>query len=131
MPSRAKVIGLGASLPTVLVLAHGCKGPTQVTVDVKTNVVCADQRGIDIVAASDPHKAEERAALVTPGTARCQSATTNDCKEGPAPRTVGTLVLTPSGGAGAMVVISAFGNATLADCTATRFAAQCIVARRR
>src|SRR5881392_1955893 len=130
MSSRAKVTVLGGALPTVVILAHGCRGPTQVTLDVRTNVVCADSRGVDVVVAADAHRAEERAALVTPGS-RFPSATTDACTDGPAPREVGTLVITPSGGSGAVVLVAAFGSAKLSDCVAPKLAPQCIIARRR
>lgn len=130
MGSRRKLVCLGGALPTVVLVAHGCRGPTQVTLDLDTNVACADLRGVDIVVAEDVRKAEERAALVSSGP-RFASATTTACTEGAIPRKIGTLVVTPSGGSGAVVVVAAFGGATLADCTAARFASQCIVARRR
>ena len=111
-------------------LGHGCRTATQVTVDVGTNVVCADMRGVDIVIAGDPHEAEHRAALDAPGT-RFATTTTSDCTEGAPPRRVGTLALTPSGGGGAVVLVAAFGNTRVADCVAPNFGPGCIVARRR
>lgn len=131
MSARARLaISIGGAVPVALLAAHGCKGATQVTVDVRTNVVCADMRGVDIFTAAEPRRAEERAGLVNGG-ARFPSASTNECAEGPAPRRVGTLVVTPGSGGAAIVVVTAFGSARLDDCVAPNFAPQCIVARRR
>lgn len=131
MSSRAKLVCLGGALPSVVILAHGCRGPTQVTIDLSTNVVCSDLRGVDIVVAGDAHRAEDRAALLTGNNTRFASATTDACSEGSNPRRIGTLVATPAGESGAVVVIAAFGNAKVADCAAPKLAPTCIVARRR
>ena len=117
MRGRAKLVGLGGALPGIAVVVHGCKDPTQITVEVKTHVVCADMRGVDVVAASDTRRAEERAALVTAGP-RFPSGSTTACTEGPAPREVGTRVVTPNGDSGAVVVIAAFGQTNVKDCVA-------------
>jgi hypothetical protein len=130
MASRAKLLCLGSVLPGVVLAAHGCRAPTQVTLELGTNVACADMRGADIFVAPGAHSAEERAALIT-ATSRFPSATSSNCDDGPAPRRIGTLVLTPSGGSGAVVVVAAFGKATTEDCKAPSFAAECIVARRQ
>jgi hypothetical protein len=111
-------------------MAHGCREATQITLELGTNVTCADMRGVEIVVAGAPHEAEHRAALDAPGT-RFATATTAECTEGPAPRRIGTLVVTPSGGDGAVVVVAAFGNARPDDCIAPRFGPGCIVARRK
>ncbi len=132
MRARSKVLTVGVALPAVALVAQapGCRTATQVTLDIETNVVCADMRGVDIVIAPDSHEAEHRAALDVPGT-RFATATTTSCAEGAAPRQVGTLVVTPGGGDGAVVVVAAFGNASTSDCMAPSFAPGCIVARRR
>lgn len=103
------------------------------TLDVSTNVECKDLRGVDIVVGSAADTVEERAALSRASTpVRFASATTTACRDGVAPRSIGTLVITPDSDFGAVVVIAAFGNAKLDDCMAPpRFAAECIVARRR
>jgi hypothetical protein len=130
MRRHAKLVGLGSVLTTIAGVVHGCKEPTQVTVDVRTNVVCADLRGVDVVAAFDARRAEQRAALVTEGP-RFPSGTTTACVEGPPPRHVGTLVVTPDGSGGAVVVIAAFGDTKVADCVAPTLPPRCIIARRR
>jgi hypothetical protein len=132
MRGRSKVLTVGVALPAVALVAQapGCRTATQVTLDIETNVVCADMRGVDIVIAPDSHEAEHRAALDVPGT-RFATATSTACAEGAAPRQVGTLVVTPGGGNGAVVVVAAFGNTTTNDCLAPTFAPGCIVARRR
>lgn len=130
MRSRSKLLTFGAALPTVALLGHGCRTATQVTIDIGTNVVCADMRGVDIVIAGDSHEAEHRAALDVPGT-RFATTTTSDCTEGAPPRKVGTLALTPSSGGGAVVLVAAFGTTRVADCIAPNFGPGCIVARRR
>lgn len=135
MRGHAKLVALGGALPTsalVALVAHGCKEPTQVTVDVRTNVVCADMRGVDVAVGSDPRRAEERASLAaTSSGPRFPSGSTKDCTEGPPPRAVGTIVVTPSGSAGAVVVIAAFGQTNVADCVAPALPPRCIIARRR
>jgi hypothetical protein len=88
-------------------------------------------RGVDIVVASQAHTAEDRAALTTTATGRYPTASTTDCFDGASPRRIGSLVVTPASGDGAVVVIGAFGSARPEDCTAAHFAAECIVARRR
>jgi hypothetical protein len=123
-------IGVGGALPTVAMIVHGCREPTQLTLQLSTNVVCADMRGVDIVVAAESRAAEERAALTVEGQ-RFPTTTTRECFEGSVPRRIGTLVITPSGDRGALVVIAAFGKATTEDCQARSFAAECIVARRR
>jgi hypothetical protein len=130
MRTRFTLVSLGSALPAVALLAHGCRTPTQVTLEISTNVVCSDLRAVDIVVARDSHAAEHGAALDAPGQ-RFASASTTSCTEGAAPRRVGTLVVTPGSGDGSVVVVAAFGKATAADCTAPRFAPECIVARRR
>lgn len=130
MGRRRALVSIGAALPAGVLLVHGCRDATQLTLDLRTNVVCADMRGVEIVVASDPHVAEHRAALDAPGT-RFASATTSECTEGPAPRKIGTLVVTPSGNDGAVVVVAAFGGARADDCVAPRFGPGCIVARRK
>jgi hypothetical protein len=130
MRPRATLVSIGAALPAVVLMAHGCREATQLTLDIGTNVVCADMRGVDIIVASNPRAAEHRAALDAPGT-RFATATTSECIEGAAPRKIGTLVVTPSGGDGAVVVVAAFGGARAEDCIAPRFGPGCIVARRK
>jgi hypothetical protein len=130
MRGRSKLLTFGAALPTVVLLGHGCRTATQVTIDIGTNVVCADMHGVDIVIAGDSHDAEHRAALDVPGT-RFATTTTSDCTEGAPPRKVGTLALTPSSGGGAVVLVAAFGATRVADCVAPNFGPGCIVARRR
>lgn len=75
-------------------------------------------------------RARPSAALDAPGI-RYATASTSACLEGASPRTIGTLVVTPGGGSGAVVVVAAFGGVKVADCIAPNFAPGCIVARRR
>jgi hypothetical protein len=130
MRARVKLLSIGSALPAVALFAHGCRTATQVTLDIGTNVVCADMRGVEIVIASDPHEAEHRAALDVAGR-RFATATTSACTEGSLPRKIGTLVVTPGSGDGSVVVVAAFGKARPEDCMAPVFAPECIVARRR
>ncbi|CAN5876622.1 hypothetical protein BH11MYX4_BH11MYX4_53320 [soil metagenome] len=130
MRSKARWVVASGALPAVALLSDGCRTPTQVTVDIGTNVVCADMRGVEIVVAADAHEAERRAALDAPGI-RYATASTTACTEGPEPRKVGTLVVTPGSGDGAVVVVAAFGGVKASDCVAPSFAPGCIVARRR
>ena len=121
---------IGGAIPVVALFVDGCRSPTQVTLDVGTNVVCSDMRGVEIIVAGDPQEAEHRAALDAPGI-RYATASTEVCTEGPSPRPIGTLVVTPGGGGGAVVVVAAFGGAKVSDCIAPNFGPGCIVARRR
>jgi hypothetical protein len=125
-----KVVLLGSALPAVVLVAHGCRTATQVTLEVSTNVACADSRGVEIVVAETPHDAEVRAVLLTPGAKRYPTATTNECASDRSPHRVGTLVITPSGSGGAVVVVTSFGKTPVETCLAGSFAKECIVARR-
>ena len=130
MRARSAWSAVGGAIPVVALFVDGCRTPTQVTLDIGTNVVCADMRGVEVVVAGDPREAEHRAALDAPGI-RYATATTGVCTEGASPRPIGTLVVTPGGGSGAVVVVAAFGGAKISDCMAPNFGPGCIVARRR
>jgi hypothetical protein len=124
---RRCLIALGGVIPTLAIAAHGCKTATEVTLDLRTNVKCEDLKGIDIVVAQTSFDAESRAALVSENTTRFPTATTADCKDG----RIGTLVITPSGSEGAVVVIAGFGTTPVEKCKAGKIGNECIVARRR
>jgi hypothetical protein len=131
MRRRTTIVCVGVALPAATIAAQSCAPATQVTLDLRTNVNCTESRGAEIVVSSETHTAEERAALLPGVTTRFPSAATAACANGPAPHEIGTLVMTPESGTGAVVVVSAFGGAALNDCTSVRFAKTCIVARRR
>lgn len=121
---------LGGVVPTVALFADGCRTPTQVTLEISTNVACEDQRGVDIVVGPEPVIVEQRAGLVE-GYERFAQATTNECTPGPEPRRIGTLVVTPGEDRGAVVVVAAFGRTSVESCKMPGFGPECIVARRR
>jgi hypothetical protein len=132
--SKAKAaVCIGTALPALAVAAtHGCQEPTQVTLDIRTNVVCGDSKGVEIVVATTPHVAETRAALLGSGP-RFATATTRECNEARSPSQVGTLVVTPSDddNQAAVVVLGSFGKTPVEACLGSSFPTQCIVARRR
>jgi hypothetical protein len=125
---RKVLVGIGGALPTIALVANGCRTATQVKLDIQTNVDCARMRGVDIVVAAQPDEAERRSALLTAGT-RFPTASTTDCTPDVTSH-IGSLVITPSSGGGAVVVIGAFGNTRAEDCKVGSFTEDCIVARR-
>lgn len=103
----------------VAVAAQSCRTPTQVTLDLSTDVACADLKGVDIIVAPGARAAEERALL------RYSAASTDACSGGH----IGTLVVTPGAGEGAVVIIAGLVNRA-SSCVPPRYEG-CIVARRR
>lgn len=104
-------------------LAGGCKTATQVTIDLRTVGVlgCSDLKGVDIIVADSPQAADARID------SRNLSASVErgQCADG---KRIGTLVLTPTGTRGAVVVVARVDEGV--TCTrATNFKG-CIVARR-
>lgn len=114
---RNALLMLGLS-SVLAVVGYGCRDATQVTLVLSTDVLCSDLKGIDIVVAADPSATEERAKL------RFSSTSTNACVDG----RIGTLVLTPGGETGAVLVIA--GLKERASTCVPPLYAGCIVARR-
>jgi len=102
--------------------AEGCRGPTQVTVEVgSTGIPCASLKGVSIVVARSPQEAEDRMALgsLSAEVARgvCDGAR------------VGTLVITPQGPRGAILVVARVSDDPGATCKPPEYKG-CVVARR-
>jgi hypothetical protein len=99
---------------------HGCREPTQVTVDIRTlGIDCTKElRNIAIAVGRTAEVAEEvmGSAFVTTEVTSCESATR-----------VGTLVITPETNTGAIVVAASY---TEQRCVPPRYDG-CVVARRR
>ncbi len=100
-----------------------CRNATEVTLDVRTlapGLKCADLRRVTIVVAADPHTAETN---LENGFASAEVRASCDAED-----RVGTLVVTPSGDTGAVVVAAAIDDG--ADCRKSAAYKGCIVARR-
>lgn len=96
---------------------HACKEPTQVTVDIRTlGFSCHELKKITVVVAGDPAGAEGKWQYPQAEVGDCQSDTE-----------VGTLVITPSGDHGAVMVLASY---TETPCVAPDYV-NCIVARRQ
>jgi hypothetical protein len=114
--SRAALV-FGSSAVALVVTMASCLDPTQITVDIATDVKCVDTKGTAIAGG-------------TPGTLELASPTTStrDCDNGH----VGTLVSTPSDSkdvdAAFMVVLGV--DRPVSECTADNHFKGCIVQRR-
>jgi hypothetical protein len=107
----------------VAVLTGGCRGATEVTIDLRTltpDLRCSDLKRVSIVVAGDPDTAESHLGL-----GFLSADVTGTCE---ADDRVGTLVVTPGGSAGAVIVAAAVGPD--AHCTPDGKYAGCVVARR-
>lgn len=103
----------------------GCQSPTQVTVELRTfgALPCSSLKGVSIAVAQTPAEAEARMKL------QSFSAQVPRGECGADGRTVGTLVITPSGEAGAIVVRARISDEPGATCEPPEYKG-CIVARR-
>lgn len=112
-------------------LAEGCRAPTQVTLDIRTNANCADLRGVDIIVTAAPDRAEELAGY-NQQRSRSTTASTSTCIGADGPGVVheiGTLVVTPDGDRAAIIVVAGIG-VPAEKCVPPEYGPQCIVARR-
>ena len=109
-----------------LAVAVSCREPTEITVVIKTGEQCADLSGVEIVVGPDQTQTQMRFEQ------EYTVALTHDCDSS---GTVGSLVVTP-GGSGGTIVIAAgvrVGGAAAPDptsCAMADVAKSCIVARR-
>jgi hypothetical protein len=104
-----------------------CRGATQVTLIIDTDLDCAvvRDRGVTVAVGDDPAEAETRASSFT-------AAETRDCT--PLPQggsRIGTLVLTPSASRRAAIVVVGGVIRQAAQCDAGNDYLGCIVARRQ
>lgn len=113
---RASVV-LALASGIVATSLHACKEPTQVTVDIRTlGFKCAELKKITIVVAKEPEAAETKWEFPQAEVEKCAGEFE-----------VGTLVVTPSSNAGAVMVLASY---TDAKCVGPKYEG-CIVARRR
>lgn len=126
-PGRT-LLGAAVGLALIAVTGYGsegCRTPTQVTIELRTVGVlpCTSLKGVSIVVAGNPRDAEERSkaeslsAFVPRGECNADG------------RTIGTLVVTPSSGTGAILVRARISDAADATCVSPDYKG-CIVARR-
>lgn len=105
--------------------APGCRTATQVTVELRTTgaLTCETLRGVAIVVARGPIDAEERMRL------KSFSAEIPRGECGADKHLLGTLVVTPSEGAGAIIVRARISDDPKATCEPPSYRG-CIVSRR-
>jgi hypothetical protein len=105
-----------ASVSAVVVLAlYACRAPTQVTLEVRTDVPCADLKGVEITVGSG--SIESRPA----------SMSTRQCAEG----LIGTIAVAPGDDTENLFVrVTAGVDVDVSDCTAEKRYRGCIVVRR-
>ena len=124
---RFALVAVAALVPAALAATQGCRAPTQVTLELRTDLPCASFRGAEIRVGS-PGDAETREPVTE----------TTTCN---ADGTLGSLVVVPSGANDAEVAVVVVAGANVdpaLGCTAPAYAPAdaapgegCIVARRR
>ncbi len=116
---RSETIGAAAYSVASLVLLAGCRDPTQITVEITTDVPCDQTKRTAITVASLEAFERGKASAVT---------TTTSCHDG----RVGSLVVIPSGDRSADLSIRVVTGVDqdVDTCSATTSYAGCIVARR-
>ena len=131
---RRRRIAFSFGVLALLALAASCVQPTQITLRVTSDVGCSDLSGVQLVTGPTIAEAQDRFHL------HYAAAVTHDCTPGSAPgggpeNLIGTLVVTP-GGSGGTVVVSAgvpLNGAPAPDpgtCEDPKVAPSCIIARR-
>ena len=109
-----------------LAVAVACREPTEITIVIKTGEKCTDLSGVEIVVGPDQAQTQTRFEQ------QFTAAQTHECD---ATGTIGTLVVTPGGSGGTIVVAAgvAVGGVAAPDpttCAMTENAKHCIIARR-
>ena len=113
-------MAIGAALIATAALAHACKEPTQVTLDIRSSNDCSALRGVHIGVAGMPAEAEGRiGAFLSAEAPKCD----------PGVREIGTLVLTPGESGRAAVIIVAGVSSDVKECLRPDYKG-CVVARR-
>ena len=103
------------ALAGALIVASGCRTPTQVTVTIRTDVPCPSVRTVQLTVGPSPEATEKKvASYITTSTRQCDHGL------------VGTLVVTPGGDRAAIVVVA---QLTDEQCTPPDYKG-CIVGRR-
>jgi len=123
---RRRKTALSFGLLAVLAVVVSCREPTEITVVIKTGEKCSDLSGVEIVVGPDQQQTQTRFEH------QFTAALSHECDPS---GTVGTLVITP-GGAGGTIVVAAgvrVGGAPAPDpatCALADNAKSCIIARR-
>ncbi len=126
MKLRRHRTALSFGVVVVLAVVVSCREPTQITVVIRTSEKCGDLSGAEIVVGPTQQETQARFAQ------KFTAAQSHDCD---ATGLIGTLVVTP-GGAGGTIVVAAgvrVGGAPApdpAECATEAHKASCIVARR-
>ena len=117
--SRA-ALAVALGVASAAAFAWACLRPTQITLQLTTDVTCADLLSTSI------YNGSASGADAIPFT------TTTDCTEG-ATRTIGTLVLAPSGSKSDTVTVTVVAGVKVRSetCTSANKFRDCIVARRK
>jgi hypothetical protein len=123
---RRRKTALSFGVLAFVAVVVSCREPTEITVVIKTGERCSDLSGVEIVVGPDQGQTQTR--FVQQFTA----AVSHDCD---ATGTIGTLVVTPGGSGGTIVVAAGVrvGGAPAPDpatCAVAENAKSCIIARR-
>lgn len=106
----------------VTVAIGACSPPTQMTIEVRTRMRCAElASGVSLAVGSTPESTEQKLS------SRFPTASTNDCVES---GLIGTLVVTPGSSSAAVVVVAGTSGRPTSECTRENAYKDCIVARR-
>jgi hypothetical protein len=123
---RRRQTALSFGVVVLFAVVVSCREPTQITVVIRTGEKCSDLSGAEIVVGPNQQETQTRFEQ------KFTAAQSHDCD---ATGLIGTLVVTP-GGAGGTIVVAAgvrVGGAPApdpADCATAANAKSCIVARR-
>ena len=119
---RGAVSTLGSvgALAVASVLAASCQAPTELTLSITTDAQCGvEVKSTAIYVAQSASNADGNVQ------GRSPIAQTDTCASG----TIGTLVVTPGGDEGAVVIIAGFDGKSPTDCVEGNYV-NCIIARR-
>jgi hypothetical protein len=123
---RRRKTALSFGVLAFVAVVMSCREPTEVTVVIKTGEKCSDLSAVEIVVGPDQNETQSRFER------QFTAALSHDCDGS---GVVGTLVITP-GGAGGTIVVAAgvrVGGAPAPDpasCATAAIAKSCIIARR-
>lgn len=126
MKLRRRKTALSFGVLAFVAVAVSCREPTEITVVIRSGEKCSDISGVEIVVGPDQSETQSRFEK------QFTAALSHDCD---ANGVVGTLVVTP-GGAGGTIVVAAgvrVGGAPAPDpasCATPANAKSCIIARR-
>lgn len=126
MKLRRRKTALSFGVLACVAVAVSCREPTEITVVIKTGEKCSDLSGVEIVVGPDQGQTQKRFEQ------QFTAAVSHDCD---ASGSIGTLVVTPGGTGGTIVVAAGVrvGGAPAPDpatCALAENAKSCIIARR-